>query len=104
MGITPAKIHQRVTSRLDRSEEAEDGEATAVEPLAQARLEAEEQRKELRAAIARLPKRQREVLLLRVDADLPFAEVAATLGITEVNAKVNFHHAVQKLRGWLKPQ
>jgi len=23
------------------------------------------------------------------------------LGITEVNAKVNFHHAVQKLKGWL---
>ena len=28
----------------------------------------------------------------------PFAEVARTLGITEVNAKVNFHHAVQKLK------
>jgi len=55
----------------------------------------------LREAIARLPRRQREVLLLRIDGDLPFAEVAATLGITEVNAKVNFHHAVQKLKGWL---
>jgi hypothetical protein len=33
---------------------------------------------------------------------MPFVEVATTLGITEVNAKVNFHHAVQKLKGWLK--
>src|SRR6267143_1344453 len=55
----------------------------------------------LREAIARLPRRQREVLLLRIDGDLPFAEIAATLGITEVNAKVNFHHAVQKLKTWV---
>ena len=53
--------------------------------------------------MARLPKRQREVLLLRIDGDLPFAEIAETLGITEVNAKVNFHHAVQKLKDWVKP-
>src|SRR5207237_1005501 len=49
-------------------------------------------------AVARLPRRQREVLLLRIDGDLPFAEIAQTLRITEVNAKVNFHHAVQKLK------
>jgi len=44
------------------------------------------------------------VLLLRVDGDLPFAEIAAMLGITEVNAKVNFHHAVQKLKSWVGPE
>jgi hypothetical protein len=27
-----------------------------------------------------------------------------TLGTTETNAKVNFHHAVQKLKAWVKPQ
>jgi len=100
--VNLAKNHVRDTARFDRSEEAQEREAPPVEPLAPARLEAEEQRKELREAIARLPKRQREVLLLRIDGDLPFAEVATTLGISEVNAKVNFHHAVQKLKGWLK--
>jgi RNA polymerase sigma-70 factor (ECF subfamily) len=55
----------------------------------------------LRDAIGQLPRRQREVLLLRIDGDLPFAEVAAALDITEVNAKVNFHHAVQKLKALL---
>jgi len=100
--VNLAKNHVRDTARFDRSEEAQEREAPPVEPLAPARLEAEEQRKELREAIARLPMRQREVLLLRIDGDLPFAEVATTLGISEVNAKVNFHHAVQKLKGWLK--
>ena len=102
--VNLAKNHVRDISRFDRSNEAQEREAGPVEAVAHAHLEAEEQRRELRAAIARLPKRQREVLLLRVDGDLPFAEVATTLGITEVNAKVNFHHAVQKLKGWLKPE
>ena len=39
-----------------------------------------------------------ELLAAFRDGDLPFAEIAQTLGITEVNAKVNFHHAVQKLK------
>jgi len=100
--VNLAKNHVRDTSRFDRSEEAQGHESAPAESLAHAQLEAEEQRKELREAIARLPRRQREVVLLRVDGDLPFAEVAQTLGITEVNAKVNFHHAVQKLKAWLK--
>jgi RNA polymerase sigma-70 factor, ECF subfamily len=99
-----SKNYLRDTARFDRSEEAQEWEAPAVEPTAHARMEAQEQRGQVREAIARLPKRQREVLLLRVDGDLPFAEVAETLGITEVNAKVNFHHAVQKLKAWLKPE
>ena len=45
-----------------------------------------------------LPTRQREVFTLRIDAGLPFAEVAATLGITEGNAKAHFHHAVKRLK------
>lgn len=52
----------------------------------------------VRAAIARLPPRQREVLLMRVDGQLAFAEIASTLGITENAAKVNHHHAVRRLR------
>ncbi|HEX8950732.1 MAG TPA: sigma-70 family RNA polymerase sigma factor, partial [Polyangia bacterium] len=86
-----------------RFEREEEHEASAA-PEAHDRLESREQQQALREAVARLPNRQREVLLLRIDGDLPFAEIAETLGITEVNAKVNFHHAVQKLKEWLKPQ
>lgn len=55
----------------------------------------------LRSAIATLSARQRDVVLLRIDGDLPFAEIAETLGITDNNARVTFHTALQALRGRL---
>lgn len=66
------------------------------------RLEREERTRRLRAAVVDLPRREREVFTLRVDAELPFAEVAATLGITENNAKVTFHHAMKRLQGLIR--
>jgi RNA polymerase sigma factor (sigma-70 family) len=98
--VNLAKNHLRDTARFDRDDEHEE----AAAPEAHHRLEDREQQAALREAVARLPRRQREVLLLRIDGDLPFAEVAQALGITEVNAKVNFHHAVQKLKEWMNPQ
>lgn len=73
-----------------------DGSA-AVSPVGTARLEREERSRALRREVERLPRRQREVLLLRIDGELPFAEVAAALGITENSAKVSFHHAARRL-------
>jgi RNA polymerase sigma-70 factor (ECF subfamily) len=101
--VNLAKNHLRDMARFDRSEDAQEREATPSEPEAHERLERADRQRALREAIVRLPRRQREVLLLRIDGDLPFAEIAATLGITEVNAKVNFHHAVQKLKTWVRP-
>ena len=101
--VNLAKNHVRDSSRFDRSEDASEHEAEPTAPEAHERLEAREEQQALREAVAKLPKRQREVLLLRIDGDMPFAEVASTLGITEVNAKVNFHHAVQKLKTLLQP-
>ncbi len=51
-----------------------------------------------RAAVLELPKGQREVLTLRIDGELAFAEIAQILGISENNAKVHFHHAVKRLK------
>lgn len=102
--VNLAKNHLRDVSRFDRSESAQEEQPEPSAPEAHQRLEDREQQKALREAVARLPRRQREVLLLRIDGDLPFAEIAGTLGITEVNAKVNFHHAVQRLKQWLKPR
>jgi len=96
--VNLAKNHLRDIARFDRSEEAQEHEHQSTDPDAEARLGRAQQQRALRHAVARLPRRQREVLLLRVDGDLPFAEIARTLGITEVNAKVNFHHAVQNLK------
>ena len=51
--------------------------------------------------IERLPQRQRTVLRLRVFSDLPFKEIARLEGISENSAKVNYHHAITRLKQWL---
>jgi RNA polymerase sigma-70 factor (ECF subfamily) len=61
-------------------------------------LEAKERRVQLRTLLAKLPLRQRQIVTLRIDAELPFAEIAESLSITENNAKVTFHHAMKRLR------
>ncbi len=61
-------------------------------------LESEQRRARVRQALAQLPLRQRQVVSLRIDAELPFAEVALALQITENNAKVNYHYAVRRLQ------
>lgn len=58
----------------------------------------------LRRAIAGLPPRQRLVLELRIYDELPFREVAELVGSTENAAKVNFHHAVKRLRALVAGQ
>src|SRR6266478_6100630 len=91
--VNLAKNHLRDIARFDRSEEAQEREAEPAIDDPEARIARAQQQKALREAVGRL---------LRIDGDLPFAEIAQTLGITEVNAKVNFHHAVQKLKQLLQ--
>ena len=104
IAVNLAKNHRRDNARFDRSETASEKEAAPTEANAEARIEEAQRRLALRAAIAKLPTRQREVLLLRIDGDISFAEIADALSITETNAKVNFHHAVQKLRELIDPE
>lgn len=67
-------------------------------PSSEEALERAEVESLTRAAVLELPRRQREVFTLRIDAGLPFAEIARTLGISEGNAKSHFHHAVKRLK------
>jgi RNA polymerase sigma-70 factor (ECF subfamily) len=66
------------------------------------RLEEEEASRRMRRAVLALPRRQREVLTLRIDADLPFSEIAAALGCTDGAARGSFHLALKKLRDELR--
>jgi len=52
--------------------------------------------------IARLPPRQRAVLTLRIFSDLSFKEIGTIEGISENSAKVSFHHAIVRLKQWLR--
>ena len=56
---------------------------------------------ELQRFVEQLPPRQRSVVALRIYSDLPFKDIARIERITENSAKVSFHHAIQRLRGWL---
>jgi RNA polymerase sigma-70 factor (ECF subfamily) len=56
----------------------------------------------IQQALDRLSPRQRAALLLRELEDLPFADVAASLGCSEATARVHHHRACQNLRQWLQ--
>jgi len=86
--------------RREEASEIADDALTATNP-APAQLIAGEDNAALRAAIELLPPKQKLVLELRVFDDLSFKEVAELAECTENTAKVNFHHAVKKLRALL---
>ncbi len=99
IAINLAKNHLRDETRyrLTPLENVEE-ERLGTQPSGSAELEKRERSEQVRRAVLSLPRRQREVLTLRVDAELPFAEIAEALSITENAARVSFHHAVQRLR------
>jgi len=57
-----------------------------------------ENRQLLRQALARLPEKQRITLMLRVQSEKKFEEIAGIMKCSVGTAKANFHHAVQKLK------
>ena len=65
---------------------------------ADARLLRGERAAAVRAAIARLPKKQRAALILRVYHDLPHDEIARIVGTSVGAVKANFFHALANLK------
>jgi RNA polymerase sigma-70 factor, ECF subfamily len=57
---------------------------------------------EVRAAIAKLPRKQRATLVLRVYQELPHEEIAGILGSSVGAVKANFFHALANLRKLLR--
>ncbi|WP_235969600.1 RNA polymerase sigma factor [Anaeromyxobacter diazotrophicus] len=104
VAVNLAKNHVRDRARLARASVALLATAEPAGPAAIEALEQAERARAVRGAVLRLPRRQREVLTLRVDAELPFAEIAAALGISENAAKVHFHHATRALRASVAPR
>lgn len=71
-------------------------------PGADEALDVSEQRQRVLAALQALPRRQREVLVLRHYADLDEAGVAATLGISRGAVKSHAHRGAARLRELLQ--
>ncbi len=103
IAVNLAKNHLRDRTRFRAvalDDVAEDRLGTAPAPSTD-ELERAQRAAQVKAAVLELPKRQREVLTLRVDGELSFADIAETLSITETAARVSFHYALQKLRAKL---
>lgn len=66
--------------------------ATPAEMLA-----AEQTAKRIRDALCGLPEKRQRVVLLRLDAGLGYADIAAAVGTTEGAARVLVHHALRDL-------
>jgi RNA polymerase sigma-70 factor (ECF subfamily) len=75
-----------------------DGRAVSHDEDAVDVLLRNERAEQVRAAIARLPKKQRATLILRVYHDLPHEQIAAILGSSVGAAKANLCHALSNLK------
>ena len=56
----------------------------------------------LASGLQRLPRLQREVFLLRAQQGLEYEEIAAALGTTPGAARVHYHHAVTRLKEYVR--
>jgi RNA polymerase sigma-70 factor (ECF subfamily) len=62
------------------------------------RVAAKEQSKELHRLLEKIPKREAEVIRLRIFSELSFAEVASILGASVPTVKSRFRYGMEKLR------
>ena len=83
---------------LDPLLAASDERIAAIGESADAALLRGERAGQVRAAIARLPRKQRATLILRVYHELPHEEIAGILGSSVGAVKANFFHALSNLK------
>jgi RNA polymerase sigma-70 factor (ECF subfamily) len=83
--------------RRPPTQELPDAVADPV-PGVEARLESDDEARRVRAAIARLPEKQRATLILKVYHELTHEEVAQILGSSVGTVKANLFHALRNLR------
>jgi RNA polymerase sigma-70 factor (ECF subfamily) len=96
IGINLALNHLRHEVEMDPLDVEDDRLFT--NSLGTSRLVAADLRRRVSEAIARLPPKQRLVMELRIYHQMTFEEVATVAGISVDSAKVNFQHALRRLR------
>jgi RNA polymerase sigma factor (sigma-70 family) len=94
-----AAIRSGTEISLDRQPEEHPAlEIVAPQPSATDALIESEHRERLREAIASLAPRQRQILLLRLEGDLPLRTIATDLGISVDAVKTSLYQAKRRLR------
>jgi RNA polymerase sigma-70 factor, ECF subfamily len=95
----------KLAARSNRTEPIDERHVPAArEPDAVSRLMTAERAGHVRAAIARLPPKQRATLILRVYQELPHEDIARILGSSVGAVKANFFHALRNLRRLLQDE
>lgn len=85
------------SERRRRTREAH-SDAPAAIAGPEGELGAQQATERVREALARMPKKRREVALLRLDGAMSYEEIAAAVGTTEGSARVLVHLAMKELR------
>lgn len=88
---------------FDNAESSEDlavGEAS-VDPTPLDRAMSDERRSQVRAAVEELPEQMRRCTQLRLEQDLSYREIAATMRLSIQTVKVHLFQARKKLKGSL---
>ncbi len=98
-GSRSALRRRRVRERYAAVEAGDNRPRTAMSAEASALRERDHD--EVMALIARLPARQREVLVLRYYLDLSESDIASTLGITRGSVKTHASRGISALRAQL---
>jgi RNA polymerase sigma-70 factor (ECF subfamily) len=100
IAVNTAISHGKKWSREDREQDETADPKGTFNP--EKELEKSHLRKDLAGAVGRLSGRHREVFLLRAYNGMAYGEIAESLEISEVNARVLYHHAIGRLRKELR--
>jgi RNA polymerase sigma-70 factor (ECF subfamily) len=90
-------LGRREGRRVTREERAADGADLPVVYF-ESSLEDDERRAAIEGALQRIPPEQREVLVLKIWAELTFEQIAAELGLSPNTAASRYRYALAALR------
>lgn len=92
---------RRDERRARREAAAWDGQPETAEPFFQSGDDSQQQ---LAAAVDRLDRKQREVLVMKIWNELTFAEIAQALGLSQNTVASRYRYALHALRKTMQPQ
>lgn len=103
IGITHLRRDARARRHAERVAEKVTDEAQESESARQAAIERDETRQRVRAEIAKLSARHRELLLLKIEENKSYKEIAEITGLTVTNVGYLLHMAMKELTRRLTP-
>ena len=88
--------HKSYASEYSKQDELSDKQYAAAENSEE--IPVDQERQKVQNALAQLPEKDRQIVLLRINADArTWADIAQELGISESTAKMRYSRALTKL-------